>query len=293
MKNDASRELAITRTLNAPRTLVFEAWTKPEHLFNWWGPNGFTNTFHETDIRVGGTWKFTMHGPDGVDYENVITYTEITPPERIAYLHGSDDPNDPNNFEVEVTFEERGNQTFLTLLTRFASAEILQKVLREVGAEEGGKQTLNRLAEHVINMEPVVVERTFAAPASVIWRAITDRNEMAKWYFKLEKFEPIKGFEFQFTGGPEDGVQYLHFCKITEVIEGQKLAYSWRFDGYAGDSEVSFELFPEGDQTRVRITHAGVATFPAIKYPDLARHNFEAGWRGILDVALAGYLGEG
>jgi uncharacterized protein YndB with AHSA1/START domain len=146
------RQLVITRTFDAPRELVFEVWTDPKHAAQWWGPNGFTNTVLEMDVRPGGVWRFIMHGPDGVDYPNKIIYQEVTKPERLVYSHGGEEENDPDQFHVTVTFDEQGNKTELTMRTLFASKEILEKVVREYGAIEGANQTLTRLAEHLAKL---------------------------------------------------------------------------------------------------------------------------------------------
>ena len=138
--------------------------------------------------------------------------------------------------------------------------------------------------------EPFVIERTYEASASVIWKALTDEHEMKKWYFDLPGFRAEPGYEFTFTAGPKDGPKYTHLCKITEVIPGKKIAYTWRYEGYTGDSLVTFELFSEGNKTRVKLTHAGLETFPADKDPGLAKKNFEQGWTSFLDVQLKKYL---
>ncbi|MCW3083463.1 MAG: hypothetical protein JWP12_829 [Bacteroidetes bacterium] len=144
--NDTSgRELVISRTLNAPRELVWKAWTSPEHLINWWGPTGFTNTFKEISIKPGGVWLFTMHGPDGTDYPNRIIFKEVVKPERLAYAHDSGEDNDPQLFNVVVTFEKAGDKTNLTMKSIFASVEALKLVVDQYGAIEGGNQTIDRL----------------------------------------------------------------------------------------------------------------------------------------------------
>ncbi|HKO58035.1 MAG TPA: SRPBCC domain-containing protein, partial [Thermoanaerobaculia bacterium] len=106
--DDASRELVITRLFDAPRELVFEVWTDPRHIGHWWGPRGFTTTTHEMNVRPGGVWRLTMHGPDGTDYPNRIMYRDIVPGARLAYLHDSGVDNDPRGFEVTVTFAPAG-----------------------------------------------------------------------------------------------------------------------------------------------------------------------------------------
>ena len=137
--------------------------------------------------------------------------------------------------------------------------------------------------------QPIVVERTFNAPASKVWKALTDKNEMKKWYFDLADFKAEKGFKFQFLGGPEDGKQYLHLCEVTEVVPGKKLTYSWRYDGYAGNSFVTFELSEQGDKTLLKLTHKGIETFPK-ENPDFAIGNFAEGWKHIVHTSLKEYL---
>jgi uncharacterized protein YndB with AHSA1/START domain len=137
--------------------------------------------------------------------------------------------------------------------------------------------------------EPIVKEITINAPVSKVWKAITDKDEMKHWYFDLEAFKPEVGFEFQFYGGSEEK-QYLHLCKITEVEPGKTLIYSWKYDGYPGESFVTFELFAEGDDTtRVRLTHTGVESF-AGNGPDFAVTSFTAGWNEIIGTSLKDYI---
>ena len=135
--------------------------------------------------------------------------------------------------------------------------------------------------------EGVVIERTFNAPIARVWKALTDKDEMKRWYFDLKEFKPEVGFEFGFTVEHE-GFKYSHLCKITEVIPQKKLAYTWRYQGHEGDSLVTFELFADGDKTRLKLTHVGLETFP--KLPAFARKNFEAGWTAIIGSELKQFL---
>ena len=134
---------------------------------------------------------------------------------------------------------------------------------------------------------PFVIERTYNAPADKVWQAITDKDKMKQWYFDLKEFKPEVGFEFQFSGGSKEK-SYLHLCKITEVITGRKLTHSWQYDGYPGESFVTFELFSEGDKTRLKLTHAGLETFPAER--DFSRESFTKGWTHIIGKSLPEYL---
>jgi uncharacterized protein YndB with AHSA1/START domain len=135
---------------------------------------------------------------------------------------------------------------------------------------------------------PFMIERVFDAPVDVMWKAITDRDEMKQWYFDLKEFRAEPGFRFSFTGGPADR-QYLHLCEVIDVEPNKKLSYTWKYDGYDGESKVIFELFPEGKKTRLKLTHEGLETFPA-NQPDFARKNFEEGWTGIVGTSLKEYI---
>jgi uncharacterized protein YndB with AHSA1/START domain len=147
------RSIIGTRLLDAPRKLVFAAWTDPKHLAQWWGPNGFTTTTHAFDFRPGGVWRFVMHGPDGRDYQNRITFDEIAPPERIVYRHAGGDDVEPVQFTQTVTFEDIGNgQTRLTWHGRFPSAEERARVIKEYGADKGLVETMARLVDYVASM---------------------------------------------------------------------------------------------------------------------------------------------
>lgn len=141
------RSIITSRVFDAPREIVFRAWTDPVRIVAWWGPNGFTTTSHEMDVRPGGVWRFTMHGPDGVDYPNHIVYREVVPPERLVYDHGED--SDDPGFHMTVTFVEENGKTTITMDALFATAEERNRVAAEFGAIEGAQQTLRRLAEYL------------------------------------------------------------------------------------------------------------------------------------------------
>jgi uncharacterized protein YndB with AHSA1/START domain len=146
------REILLTRVFDAPRELVFKVWTDPEHVGRWWGPRGFTNTIHEMDVRPGGVWRFTMHGPDGVDYLNKIVFIEVVRPERLVYDHGGGEEGDSERFHATITFAEEGGKTRVTMRTLFASAAERERVVREHNAIEGGNQTLDRLGEYLAKL---------------------------------------------------------------------------------------------------------------------------------------------
>lgn len=137
--------------------------------------------------------------------------------------------------------------------------------------------------------QPIVLEKLLNSHIKKVWTALTDKDEMKVWYFDLAEFKAETGFKFRFTGGPSPEKQYLHLCEVTEIIPEKKLTYSWKYDGYTGISFVTFELFPQGDQTLLKLTHAGIETFPK-ENPDFDIKNFQEGWNAIIDTSLKEYL---
>jgi len=135
--------------------------------------------------------------------------------------------------------------------------------------------------------EAVIVERTLNAPVTRVWNALTDVDQMREWYFDLKEFKPEVGFQFEFVVEHE-GTIYHHLCRVTEVIAQKKIAYTWRYKGEPGDSLVTIELFAEGDNTRLKLTHTGIETFP--KIPAYARKNFEQGWTAIIGTELKQFV---
>ena len=145
---NADREVVISRIIDAPRELVFEAFTEVRHLSRWWGPEGFSTTTRAFEFRVGGVWDFVMHGPDGTDYQEWITWTDILPTQRIAMLHG-ESRDDPNAFESVLTFERVGAATLIEMCTMFPSKELRDEAVEKYHAIEGGQQTLGNLAAYI------------------------------------------------------------------------------------------------------------------------------------------------
>ena len=149
-RTNADREIVISRLFDAPRELVWEAWTNPKHVAQWWGPNGFTTTIEAMDVRPGGEWKQIMRGPDGTEYPNLSVFQEVVKPERIVFSHGGGKKGGPGVHKVMTwTFEAVGEKTKLTIHQLYSSAADLERVVKEFGAIEGAKQTLGRLAEYL------------------------------------------------------------------------------------------------------------------------------------------------
>lgn len=285
----ANHELAISRLINAPCELVWEAWTNPEHIRHWWGPEGFTSSISKMEVSPGGEWEFIMHGPDGTDYKNKHIYLELEKPSRLVMKHVSFPP-----FVMTATFEARGKKTLVSLHSVFESAEQLAEVINVFKADVGMKQNIARMDDYIINLQlhshpPFVIERTFNAPAEIVWQAISDKDQMKQWYFDLKEFRAKPGFEFSFAGTGTTGEQYIHFCKVLEVIPGQKLAYSWTYENREGYSVVTFELHPEGDNTRLILTHAGIGSF-AENGPDFLEESFIKGWTELIGSLLKTFI---
>jgi uncharacterized protein YndB with AHSA1/START domain len=150
-ENLADREIVITRVFDAPREMIWDAWTDPKQVVRWWGPRGFTTSIHKMDVRPGGVWRQTMHGPDGTDYPGQMVFVEVVKPERIVYsMSGGKQGQPAHQFESTWTFEPLSDhKTRLTLRMLFPSPEICAEVAKAYGVMEGGNQTLDRLSEHL------------------------------------------------------------------------------------------------------------------------------------------------
>ena len=290
-KNTTDRELIVSRLLNAPIELVWKVWTEPDHIKNWWGPNGFTNTIFGMDMKAGGKWDYIMHGPDGTDYKNKSVFKEIVKYKRIVYEHVSGP-----KFTATIEFEKQGDKTFLKWHMLFETTEEFIRTVKTFKADEGLKQNVEKLQVYLDNQPAqfidgiIVIERVYNAPVQKVWEAITDKDEMKKWYFDLAEFKAEPGFEFKFIGEGKQGEKFLHLCKVIEVVPKKKLTYSWRYDGYEGNSFVTFELFEEGNKTRVKLSHKGLETFPVTANKDFAKENFMEGWTYIIGTGLKDYI---
>jgi uncharacterized protein YndB with AHSA1/START domain len=305
----APKEIILTRTIPAPRELVFDAFTQAEHLSKWFGPRVFTTT-SETDPRPGGKFRITMHGPENGPQEMkgpfpmTGEYLEFVRPERIVYtndLHEHPDSwksliqsgienGKTENFLsslVTITFDDLGGKTKLAIRTRFDSDAVRDGYIKfQMG--EGWSESLDKLEEMLTGV--VVIERTFDAPVEKVWDAITNNEAMKQWYFKLPEFKAEVGFEFEFEGIKPNKGTVLHKCRVTEVIFGQKLAYTWQYEEYKGISTVAIELWAEGKQTKLRLTHSGLDSFIVNNDPALDARNFAAGWGDIIGRSLKEFV---
>jgi uncharacterized protein YndB with AHSA1/START domain len=134
---------------------------------------------------------------------------------------------------------------------------------------------------------PIVKEVILNAPIEKVWKALTDKEEMKKWYFDIADFKPEVGFTFSFFG-EKDGRKFIHICTIQEVEINKKLSYTWTYEGIKGETIVHFQLFPESNQTRLRLTHEGLENLP--QNEDYAKSNFEEGWNYIIGTSIKNYI---
>ncbi len=282
------KEFVITREYDAPREFVWLACTEAKHLAQWWGPRGFSAPVCEWDAQPGRKIYVVMRAPDGTRYPMGGEFLEVIPPEKLVTMTGAlDDKGDLMfAFRHTLTLVEQDGKTKLTMRSRLMMVVAPDAAKYIGGFEAGMTQSLERLA-NVVEKIPFTIERVFNAPVALVWRAITTPADMSRWYFDLRNFKPEVGCEFQFVVEHE-GKVHDHRCKITEVMAQEKIAYTWRFEGREGNSHVTFELFAEGDKTRLKMTHAGLETFA--KTPGLARKNFVRGWTSLIGSDLKDFV---
>lgn len=183
MARSESNEIRITRVYDAPVRVVWDAWTVTEQVEKWWGPRGFTLTTHSKDLRVGGSWRYTMHGPDGVDYPNVTKYFVVEPQKKLVYDHGGTDERPPL-FRVSVTFTETNGKTTMEMVMTLPTPEAAAETRKFIEAA-GGNATWDRLAEHLVEgatgRRPFIIHRTFEAPIARVFEAWTRPEQLSKW----------------------------------------------------------------------------------------------------------------
>jgi uncharacterized protein YndB with AHSA1/START domain len=194
--NLSARQIVVSRTVPAPPHLVFRAFTEPEHVVHWWGPFGFRNTNHVMEVQPGGLWRLTMHGPDGTDYPNLSRFTAVVPGKRLAFYHGSGRAGEPE-FDVEITFDESGSRTRVTLCQTHPTAAQAEEIGKY--AITGGNQAMSRLAGYLAAMREsvpaavlegatadtsadFVLTRVFSAKRDELFRALVLPERLGKWF---------------------------------------------------------------------------------------------------------------
>jgi uncharacterized protein YndB with AHSA1/START domain len=179
----SSNEIRVVRVYDAPVRAVWDAWTVLEQVEKWWGPRGFTITTHSKDLRPGGTWRYTMHGPDGVDYPNIATYLVVEPLKKLVYDHGATE-HTPPLFRVTVTFTETSGKTTMEMISTLPTPEAAAQIAKHI-RKAGGYGTWDRLAEHLAERcsgkKLFVINRTFEASIARVFEMWVDPEHLAKW----------------------------------------------------------------------------------------------------------------
>jgi uncharacterized protein YndB with AHSA1/START domain len=238
------RDIIMTRVFDATPDVIWRAWTDPKILAEWWGPAGFTTTTKVMDVRPGGTWEHTMHGPDGTDYPNKKVYKVVDKPKRLRYSHGGGEEGgkDTVSFDVTVNFEAVGNKTKVTMTMAMPTAEQLQHVIKTYGAVEGGKQTMARLAEFLQKrtMQPlkeVNFDRVYDAPIAQVWKAWTDPAMLKQWWGPHGVTIPECEVDLRVGGkfhivmeageamGPYKGTKWPMLARFTVVEPNARITY--------------------------------------------------------------------
>jgi uncharacterized protein YndB with AHSA1/START domain len=178
-----NHEIHIVRVYDAPLKAVWDAWTDPAQTAQWWGPRGFSITTHAKDLRSGGSWKYTMHGPDGAAWPTTTHYLEVVPLAKLVYDHGGSDDSPPI-FRVTVLFSEADGKTLMDMRMHLPSAEALAQT-RLIIKKASGNSTWDRLAEYLAkrcsDQEQFVINRTFDAPLETLFAMWTQPEDFSRW----------------------------------------------------------------------------------------------------------------
>jgi uncharacterized protein YndB with AHSA1/START domain len=306
-------EIRITRLYDAPIKAVWNAWTDPKQTAKWWGPRGFTLTTHAKDLRPGGTWDYTMHGPDGTDYPNTTRYIEVEPYAKLVYDHGGSGDKPPM-FRVTVLFSEAKGKTKMDMTMSLPTAEAAEET-RKFIKKAGGNSTWDRLAEYLehdaTGKEKFVITRTFDAPLALMFDVWTKAEHFSKWLpptgFQMEFIRAdIKpgGSAFYFMTGaggakmhgrvdylqiqsPDRLVYTQQFCDEHENVTRHPMAPNW-----PETMLTTVQFAAEGpDHTRVTVTWEphGPTTAEELDAFIKARSGMTQGWTGSFDK-LDAYL---
>jgi uncharacterized protein YndB with AHSA1/START domain len=290
------REIVITRTFDAPRELAWHAMTDPKQVVQWWGPRGFTTTIQEMDVRPGGVWTHVMHGPDGTDYPNHSRFIEVVYAERIVYEHSGAKAGGPEaDFIATWTFEAiEDSKTRVTMRAVFPSAEARDAVVREYGAIEGGKQTLERLAEHLPTMgfdaRYIVIERIVDAPPALVFQCWTDPAHMARWWAPHGFTNPVCELDVRIGGAwrivmrAPDGTEYPCHGIYQEIVAARRLVFTNIATDAAGktilDGLTTVTFAEANGKTKLTVNTGAVAL---VDYAAAYLEGMKAGWTQSLE----------
>jgi uncharacterized protein YndB with AHSA1/START domain len=289
------REIVITRVFDAPRELAWQAMTDPQHVVHWWGPRGFTTTIQEMDVRPGGVWTHVMHGPDGIDYPNHSVFQEVVYPERIVFAHGGSKPGGPEaDFIATWTFEAVGDKTQVTIRMVFPTAASRDIVVKEYGAIEGGKQTLERLAEHLPTMglaaRHIIIERIVDAPPALVFQCWTDPKHMADWWAPHGFTNPVCELDVRIDGAwrivmrAPDGTEYPCHGIYQEIVPAERLVFTNIATDAAGkpvlDGKTTVTFSKTNGKTKMTVSTGAIAL---VDYAVAYLEGMEIGWTQSLE----------
>jgi uncharacterized protein YndB with AHSA1/START domain len=303
----SDREIGFLRLLEAPRELIWKAFTDPKHIGKWWGPNGFTITTSKMEAKKNGEWVHVMHGPDGRDYKNRIKYLEVEKPERLVYEHVSTPP-----FLTTVTLTAVGKQTLLSWRLRFETAAIREQTAKTFGAVEGLEQTVTRLETLLseFQFKPFLIQRVFDAPRELVYKAWTEPDRMQEWFGPKglktlsAKMDLRPGGVYHYGMQSPDGKKMWGKWVFREIVESQKLVFVSSFsDEKQGIARhpmspdwpletLSTILFEDAGKGKTKLTIQWTAIHASEKERktfDSSHESMNGGWNGTLEQ-LTAYL---
>lgn len=309
-----SNEIRIIRMYDAPVKMVWDAWADPKQAAKWWGPRGFTLTTHSKDLRPGGIWHYTMHGPDGTDYVNKTLYHEVEKYSRMVYDHGGNDERAPL-FRVTVVFTDVKGKTKMDMTMALPTPEAAQET-RKFIKKASGDSTWDRLAEYLTKdaagKEVFVINRAFDAPIEKMFEMWTQPVHFSRWLppvgLTMESIradvKPGGSLFYKMTDG--ESLTMYGQLKYVEIQRPERIVYTQVFSDENGkvsrhplaptwpETMLTTVIFtPEGaDQTRVTITWEvhGSATREELETFIRERGGMTQGWTGSFDK-LEGLLG--
>ena len=294
------RELVLTRTLPAEPSRVFEIWTDPASISLWWGPQGFTTTTHAIELRAGGRWRFTMHGPDGRDFGNLVEFIEVDAPHRLKYRHCDEGEAEPVSFHADVTFAPLGEMTLLTMRMVFDSPEALARVEEGYGACKGQYDTLERFAEVLrayvespvgpASDREISTSRVLPVPPQRVFEAVSDPVQLATWWGPsgftntFETFDFRPGGDWIFTMHGPDGTNHANVARFTTIDAPHRVVVDHRCAPWF-TLEILMLPHPEGTKVVFRQVFESARTRDAIaeRVGDANEQNLDR-----LAAALAG-----
>lgn len=313
MTKNKPNEISITRLYDAPVESVWDAWTDPKQVAQWWGPRGFTLTSHSKDLKPGGHWHYTMHGPDGTDYPNKTKYLEVEKHTKLVYDHGGNDDRPPL-FRVTVLFSKLGKKTRMDMRMALPTAEAALETKQFI-QKAGGDSTWDRLAEYLekeaTGKEKFVINRRFAAPIDVIFEMWTNPKHFSQWLapkgFTMEFIEADirPGGKTFYSMSNNSGMTMYGRAEYLEIKKPERIVYTQQFcdkDGNISRHPMA-PVWPETmytivqfteespEETRITVTWEpyGNATAEEIAFFANARAGMTMGWTGSFDK-LDAYL---